>query len=141
MAKKRKNADYSVELNLTPMIDTVFQLLIFFMVTTVFAVQSGLKVELPTAASSDAPPEKDLTVVISEKGEIDLNGRRVTLENLQEEMMKDKEIFGSKVLIIKADKKTMHGLVVKVMDIAKVIGIDQLAIATEKEEEETGEGK
>lgn len=65
MKKKSKNSDYSVDINLTPMIDCVFQLLIFFMVTTVFAVQSGLKVDLPTAASSDAPPEKDLTIVIS----------------------------------------------------------------------------
>ena len=135
MARKRKTNDYSVELNLTPMIDCVFQLLIFFMVTTVFAVQSGLKVELPSAASSDAPPEKDLTIVISKNGEMDLNGRRVTFDNLQQEILKDKEIFGSKVLIIKADKKTLHGVVVKVMDIAKICGIDQLAIATEKEEE------
>jgi biopolymer transport protein ExbD len=67
---------------------------------------------------------------------MDLNGRRVTFDNLQEEMLKDKEIFGSKVLIIKADKKTLHGIVVKVMDIAKLCGIVQLAIATEKEEEE-----
>ncbi len=136
MKKSNKNNGYSVDINLTPMIDCVFQLLIFFMVTTVFAVQSGLKVDLPTAASSDAPPEKDLTIVISSSGEMDLNGRRVTFDNLQEEMLKDKEIFGSKVLIIKADKKTLHGVVVKVMDIAKLCGIDQLAIATEKEEEE-----
>jgi biopolymer transport protein ExbD len=67
MAKKTSKM---IELNMdmTPMIDCVFQLLIFFMVTTVFAVQSGLKVDLPTASTSDAPPEKDLSIVISDKG-------------------------------------------------------------------------
>ncbi len=126
-------------IDMTPMIDCVFQLLIFFMVTTVFAVQSGLKVDLPQAATSDAPPEKDLSITISEKGEMDLNGTPVTLDNLEEQLRIQKDIFGSKVLIIKADNKTPHGLVVDVMDAAKIVGIDQLAIATDKEEEEKKE--
>lgn len=127
-----------LSMDMTPMIDCVFQLLIFFMVTTVFAVQSGLKVDLPTASTSDAPPEKDLSIVISEKGEMDLNGTRVTMDNLEEQLRQQKEIFGSKVLIIKADKKAMHGIVVDVMDAAKVVGIEQLAIATDEEEKKPG---
>lgn len=139
MARKRKGWEER-SIDMTPMIDCVFQLLIFFMVTTVFAVQSGLKVDLPQAATSDAPPEKDLSITISEKGEMDLNGSRVTMDNLEEQLRIQKDIFGSKVLIIKADKKTLHGIVVDVMDAAKVVGIDQLAIATE-EEEKKEEGK
>lgn len=127
-----------LSMDMTPMIDCVFQLLIFFMVTTVFAVQSGLKVDLPTASTSDAPPEKDLSIVISDKGEMDLNGTRVTMDNLEEQLRQQKEIFGSKVLIIKADKKAMHGIVVDVMDAAKVVGIEQLAIATDEEEKKPG---
>ena len=135
MARKRKQWEER-GIDMTPMIDCVFQLLIFFMVTTVFAVQSGLKVDLPQAATSDAPPEKDLSITISEKGEMDLNGTRVTLDNLEEQLRIQKDIFGSKVLIIKADKKTFHGIVVDVMDAAKIVGIDQLAIATEEEEKD-----
>ena len=120
------------------MIDCVFQLLIFFMVTTVFAVQSGLKVDLPTSSTSDAPPEKDLSIVISDKGEMDLNGTRVTMDNLEEQLRQQKDIFGSKVLIIKADKKSFHGVVVDVMDAAKIVGIEQLAIATDEEEKKNG---
>lgn len=133
MAKKGSKIT-EVNMDMTPMIDVVFQLLIFFMVTTVFAVQSGLKVDLPQAATSDAPPEKDLSITISEKGEMDLNGTPVTLDNLEEQLRAQKDIFGSKVLIIKADKKSLHGIVVDVMDAAKVVGIDQLAIATDEEE-------
>jgi len=76
-----------------------------------------------------------LSITISEKGEMDLNGTPVTLDNLEEQLRIQKDIFGSKVLIIKADKKTPHGIVVDVMDAAKIVGIDQLAIATDKEEE------
>lgn len=136
MAKKQSHM-FEFTMDMTPMIDCVFQLLIFFMVTTVFAVQSGLKVDLPTASTSDAPPEKDLSIVISDKGEMDLNGTRVTMDNLEEQLRQQKDIFGSKVLIIKADKKALHGVVVDVMDAAKVVGIEQLAIATDEEEKKT----
>jgi len=136
MARKKKSQLAEIAMDMTPMIDCVFQLLIFFMVTTVFAVQSGLKVDLPQASTSDAPPEKDLNITISEKGEMDLNGTPVTLDILEEQLRIQKDIFGSKVLIIKADKKAMHGIVVDVMDAAKIVGIDQLAIATDKEEDD-----
>lgn len=137
MAKKARQIE-ELQIDMTPIIDCVFQLLIFFMVTTVFAVQSGLKVDLPQASTSDAPPEKDLSITISEKGEMDLNGTMVTSENLEEQLRIQKDIFGSKVLIIKADKKSLHGVVVDVMDAAKVVGIEQLAIATDEEEKKPG---
>ncbi len=138
MAKKARKMEER-EMDMTPMIDVVFQLLIFFMVTTVFSVQSGLKVDLPDASTSDAPPEKDLTVTISEKGELDLNGTMVTFDDLEDQLRQQKDIFGSKVLIIKADNKARHGVVVHVMDAAKIVGIEQLAIATdEKDEGKTG---
>ncbi|NCS87212.1 MAG: hypothetical protein AUK34_01375 [Ignavibacteria bacterium CG2_30_36_16] len=137
MAKK-KNVLEELQIDMTPMIDCVFQLLIFFMVTTVFAVQSGLKVDLPQASTSDAPPEKDLSITISEKGEMDLNGTMVTIDNLEEQLRIQKDIFGSKVLIIKADNKSRHGVVVDVMDAAKIVGIEQLAIATDEKEKKPG---
>ena len=121
-------------MDITPLIDAVFLLLIFFMVTTVFSTPPGLKVDLPKAAESDAPPEKDLNIVISAKGEMELNGEPVTMDNLESELRRQKAIYNSKVLIIKADKRTLHGVVVDVMDAAKSVGIDELAIATEKEE-------
>lgn len=137
MAKKKRTMD-ETPIDMTPMIDCVFQLLIFFMVTTVFAVQTGLKVDLPQASTSDAPPEKDLSITISEKGEMDLNGTMVNIDNLEEQLRIQKDIFGSKVLIIKADNRARHGVVVDVMDAAKIVGIEQLAIATDEEEEKPG---
>lgn len=124
------------KLDLTPLVDCIFLLLIFFMVTTVFSTTPGLRVDLPKAAESDMPPEKDLNIVISKDGEMELNGLPVTMEDLERALQEAKEMYRSKVLIIKADKRTFHGVVVDVMDAAKGVGIDELAIATELEEKE-----
>ena len=121
-------------MNMTPLIDCVFLLLIFFMVTTVFSTPPGLKVDLPKAAESDLPPEKDLNIIISKTGEMELNGEPVTMDDLDQRLREAKELYRSKVLIIKADKNTTHGIVVDVMDAAKGVGIDELAIATERED-------
>ncbi len=121
-------------LDITPLIDCVFLLLIFFMVTTVFSTPPGLEVDLPKAAESELPPEKDLNILISKTGEMELNGEPVTVEELDQRLREAKEIYRSKVLIIKADKECMHGMVVDVMDAAKGVGIEELAIATDREE-------
>lgn len=124
------------KLDITPLVDCVFLLLIFFMVTTVFSTTPGLRVDLPKAAESDMPPEKDLNIVISKEGDLELNGMPVTMDDLERALQDARAAYRSKVLIIKADKMTYHGIVVDVMDAAKGVGIDELAIATEPEEEE-----
>jgi len=123
-------------MDMTPLIDCVFLLLIFFMVTTVFSKVTGLQVDLPKAAESDMPPQQDLNIVISRTGEMELNGIPVTMDELEERLREAKELFRSRTLIIKADRRTLHGTVVDVMDAAKAVGIDELAIATEPEEKE-----
>ena len=123
------------KLDITPLVDCVFLLLIFFMVTTVFSTTPGLRVDLPKAAESDMPPEKDLNIVVSKEGELELNGVPVIMAELPRALEEARATYRSKVLIIKADKKTFHEVVVDVMDAAKGVGIDELAIATEPEEE------
>ena len=134
MARRKRQSERRMDI--TPLIDCVFQLLIFFMVTTVFTTPETLQVDLPKAAESDKAPEKDLNILISEKGEMELNGELVTLDNLENALRQQKALYNSRVLIIKADEKALHGMVVDVMDAAKTVGIDELAIATEKEEGE-----
>ncbi len=81
----------NVEMNITPLIDCVFLLLIFFMVTTVFQTPPGLKVDLPKAAESDTPPEKDLNIIISKEGQMELNGEPVEFENLEAVLRREKD--------------------------------------------------
>ncbi|MCF7797552.1 MAG: biopolymer transporter ExbD [Lentisphaeria bacterium] len=135
MRKQRGSKLDDKGMDLTPLIDTVFLLLIFFMVTTVFSTTPGIEVDLPKAAESEAPPEKDLNILISDQGVMELNGTIVTLETLEPELRRQKDMYRSKVLIIKADKLALHYMVVDVMDAAKAAGIDQLAIAADPEDQ------
>ena len=67
MRKQRGSKLDDKGMDLTPLIDTVFLLLIFFMVTTVFSTTPGIEVDLPKAAEAESPPEKDLNILISDK--------------------------------------------------------------------------
>ncbi|HCW76163.1 MAG TPA: biopolymer transporter ExbD [Candidatus Marinimicrobia bacterium] len=134
MRKQRGSKLDDKGMDLTPLIDTVFLLLIFFMVTTVFSTTPGIEVDLPKAAETESPPEKDLNILISDEGIMELNGEIVTMETIEPELRRQKDMYRSKILIIKADKMALHYMVVDVMDAAKAAGIDQLAIAADPEE-------
>ena len=127
----RKKAE-SVDLPLTPMIDIVFQLLIFFMVTAVFAITPGLDIKLPEAEESEAPEKENLFIVIDEQGAMKLNHKSVTYANLKRELMEKRKILdNTTMIVIQADEKVFHGQVVKVMDISKAAGIIAIVVATE----------
>lgn len=118
------------ELNIAPLIDVVFLQLIYFMLTSSFIMQPGIKIHLPQATTSEIVSEKEVIVSISREGIIFYREKPVTVEQLekllQEATSKDKD----KVLIIKGDKKAEHGTVVSVMDIARKTGINRIVIGT-----------
>ena len=119
------------EINLAPLIDMVFQLIIFFMLSSSFIMQPGIKIKLPKAETTEILKEKEIFVDISENGTIFYNGKAVSLVKLknifEEEVKKNRE---EKILVIKGDKDTKHGIVVSVMDLARKSGIEKVAIAT-----------
>lgn len=118
------------ELNMTPLIDVVFQQLIFFMLTSSFVMQPGIKINLPQATTAETIPREEVIVGISEQGVIFYMDRPVTLTQL-EKLLEDARTKNPGVtLIVKGDKKTEHGNVVAVMDTARRKGIDKIAIAT-----------
>ncbi len=119
------------EINLAPLIDMVFQLIIFFMLSSSFIMQPGIKIKLPKAETTEVIKEKEIFIDISENGTIFYRGTPVSLvklKNIFEEEIKNngKEI----IVVIKGDKDTKHGIVVSVMDLARKCGIDKIAIAT-----------
>ena len=132
MIQRKAGKEATSELNLTPMIDIVFQLLIFFMVTAVFAITPGLDIKLPEAEESEAPEKENLFIVIDEQGAIKLNHKSVTYASLKRELMEKRKILdNTTMIVIQADEKVFHGSVVKVMDISKAAGITDLVVATE----------
>ena len=118
-------------LNLTSMIDCVFLLLIFFMVTTVFKQPHILQVELPEARQATLVEEKKLVASITRAGEMEINRHPVTLSEFPGTLEREKRTARSLTLIIRTDKKTRHGLVLEVMEIAKRLGVDKVVLATE----------
>ncbi len=134
MRFQNRNKD-DVELDMTPLIDVVFLLLIFFMLSTSLSVNPGIKVDLPKASAEQVKKKKiTLRVAIEASGRIYLEGRKVSLEELKKHFLKTaKKSDGDALVVIEADRKVYHGLVVKVMDAAKTSGLSKLAIATSPE--------
>lgn len=127
--KKRRK----VLINITSLIDVLFLLLIFFMVSSTFIEQPGMKLELPESKSALIEKIKDLILQINADGTMVLNDENVRLENLEELFKQMLPKLEEKSLVLKADKSVPHGTVVKVMDLAKLSGLEKLIIATQIE--------
>jgi biopolymer transport protein ExbD len=113
------------------MVDVVFTLVIFFMVSTTFiSLESGLPVDLPQAQSNEAQTSDLPTVTITGAGRIYLAGAEVTEATLVEALRPLLETRESKTVVMRADQSIEYGLPVRVMDLIKQAGADRVAIAT-----------
>lgn len=124
--KKRRK----VIINITSLIDVMFLLLIFFMVSSTFIEQPGMKLELPESKSATVEQIKELVLEITAEQQMLLNQDPVSIENLESRIKQLLPNLAEKSLVLKADRVVPHGMVVKVMDIAKLSGIEKLVIAT-----------
>jgi len=132
MARRTSLEAESTELNLTPMIDCVFLLIIFFMVTTVFKEPHSLQVELPEARQAVIVEEKKLVASIDKSGQMEINRHRVTLAELHGVLSQQKQETRSMTLIIRTDKETRHGPVLETMEIAKRLRIEKVVLQSEE---------
>jgi len=120
-----------VVIPLTPLIDILFLLLIYFLLTTNFMVEEGVNIKLPQAKASAPQIEEEITVYIDQEGRVLLKNEEVSLPKLFDAL---KEMIGEdhgKVVMVKADRSVTVGKVVKVMDVAKAAGAGKLVLATE----------
>lgn len=123
-----------LDLNITPLIDIVFLLLIFFMVSTTFQKESQLHVQLPQSVQQ---PEQDrpetLEIVISADGQYALGGRTLSDDRLSTLLQALRQLAGDdrdRPLVVRADARTPHQAVVRAMDAAAQLGLTRLSIAT-----------
>ena len=131
LEKKRKK----VVINITSLIDVLFLLLIFFMVSSTFLEQPGMKLELPETKSNAPEKIENFILEITPDGAMTLNGESVQLDNLEEKFKQMLPDVQEKSLVLKADKNVSHGNVVKVMDLAKLSGLEKIVIATKVQSE------
>ena len=129
-----------VELNLTPLIDVVFLLLIFFMVSTTFEHESEINITLPEASEeyTEARPEA-VTVAIDAQGRVFINNTSLLntkLSTIREALRDAVYDLEAPPVIISADAEARHQLVIRTMDAARQLGLVKITFATRKIEEE-----
>ena len=121
-----------VQLDITPLVDVVFLLLIFFMLSTTLSINPGIKVDLHRASAKQVKKKKTtVRIAIEASGRIYADGKKINLQKLNNIFSGLAKKDPDTLVIIEADKKVYHGVVVKVMDAAKISGLNKLAIATE----------
>ena len=132
--------DEEVNISLTPLIDVVFILLIFFMVTTTFNRHAELRIDLPKAVSVAAPgEEKKLDITIDAEGNFFVNGKETVntqRKTLQTAIFKELGEAQEMPVTIRADAKTPHQAVITAMDIVGKLGLSRISIATTQTQEE-----
>ena len=138
MASKIQASDAkNNDLNLTPLIDAVFLLLVFFMVTSVFVKGTQLKIELPIAENYDQiDQEKKLNLLVSAEGQLEFNGQLVSMGQLAGVLESERLRSGSGTLIVTADAQTPHGFVLDAMEVAVQAGIGKIDLETGEDSRE-----
>ena len=135
---KRESIIGEGEVELTPLIDCIFLLLIFFMVTTVFIDVKGLVVDLPSAADSqdEQQQKKDVNIQVSVSGEYTVAGEITSSSGLSMAIRGAMDEFNNRNVIIHGDPDTEHRYIVYAMDMAQGQGAEGMAFAIEQSEDE-----
>src|SRR3989338_1893113 len=124
MKLKRRIALEKGHLDIAPLIDVVFLLLIFFMLTSSFIFQTGIKINLPKALTSEVIQRENLIIIVTEDNSLYINERLIDDEELSSRLkIATKE---SKPILIKADRKASLGKVVEVWDLCRTEGIQKI---------------
>jgi biopolymer transport protein ExbD len=126
----RKEKKKSLILNMTSLIDVLFLLLIFFIVSTTFLSQPAIKLELPKAKHADVVRQKSLVLYIDNSGQLFLNDEPMEVSLLAEALTQKMDTSAEESVILKADSRVSHGAVIEVMDILKGIGVKKLIVST-----------
>ena len=140
--KFRRQKLEEVSINLTPLIDVVFLLLIFFMVSTTFTRETQLSIDLPEATGEARETRQDeIEILIDETGQYRVNGRGLVdgrLKTLQAAIYKESAGDTTLPMIISADAQAAHQDVVRAMDAAGQMGFVHLSITTRRPSESAG---
>ncbi len=124
-------------INIASLVDVLFLLLIFFMVTSAFVEQPNIKLELPSTRHSEVSKMNNMVLSIARDGKLYLQDRPVDKKNLEKELRRVVLDTGDEVLVLKADKFVPYGVVIDIMDAVKGAGFRKVIAPTIMEEEST----
>jgi biopolymer transport protein ExbD len=131
MRRKRSRSDEETEINLTPMLDVTFIMLIFFIVTASFVKEAGLDVSRPPAATAERKERGNILVAITENDQIWIDRRQVDPRALRANIERLHAENPQGAVVIQADKNSKNGLLVQVMDSARLAGVPNVSLAAE----------
>ena len=131
MARKRIREEETAEIDITPMMDIVFIMLIFFIVTTSFVKEAGIDVNKPEAAQAQSKPSATIFIAVRANGEVWMDKRLVDVERVSANIERLVAESPTDTIIIQADKEAKHGDVMEVMDQIKAAGPYIISIAGE----------
>ena len=127
-----QDTDRGVEINMAPLIDCVFLLLIFFIATTVFVEETGVEVQKPKAVTAQDLNKNSILISLSSDGKISYGGRQISLNSVRglvAQQLREKEV----PVILIADETSRTGPLVELIDECKLAGAKQVSIAAQKE--------
>lgn len=132
LVHKRKRSRYGIQAPLTSLIDIVFMLLIYFLLTTNFMVDEGIKIKLPQAQAAAPQTRQEITVYVDRDGQAFLSNKRIPDEMLFKRLKESIGGQSDRLVVVKADRSVILNKAVRVMDLAKAAGAARLCLATEK---------
>ena len=135
-SRKKESVLESDTFEMTPLIDAVFLLLIFFMVTTVFKNPVELKLSLPDANFPMQLEKKQLVVEVDAEGSLAINGQSVSFDSFEAYLAQEKHKTGNNTVLIRGDVATRHGDILKLMKMARAQQIETIAMAVNDLSEE-----
>jgi len=130
MARRRRALDQS-EVNLTPMLDVVFIMLIFFIVTASFVKEAGIEITRPPAATAERQERGNIIVAITADNQIWIDRRHVDEKSLRANIERLHAENPQGAVVIQADTKSENGMLVRVMDAARLAGVKNVSMAAE----------
>ena len=131
MRRRRSKRQDEEEVNLTPMLDVVFILLIFFIVTASFVKESGIDINRPAAATAVRKERGNILVAITPTGQIWIDRRQVDIRAVRANIERLHAENPQGAVVIQADRESKNGLLVEVLDAAKLAGVENISIAAE----------
>ncbi len=132
--RRRSTSNKGAEINLTPLIDIVFLLLIFFMLTANFVVNEGVKIKLPETKAQQEMAKRPIVVYLTKDNRIYFKGKFVMLDELRHILPGEVANNLTKTVVLRSDKNAKVDMAVKILDVAKLSGAKKFIIATRKEE-------
>ena len=122
-----------VDINMSPLIDLVFLLLIFFMVTTSFVRETGIDVQRPSASTATITENGNILVAVSSEGTIHFDGRKIDIRSLRSHITRALSENPEGSVVIVADKVSYTGKVIQVMDQCRLAGAKRVSVAASRE--------